>query len=374
MTKIGCVVLASLLAVGAGCKKDEKKDEAETSGKMASKETKDTAKPDEAKPTRPARKAPTTGEEVAALYQECWSYYNDKKWDDFKSCFADNVVVEQVDSGMEPRKGPDGAIADAKVFADAFPDSKGEQQLVLVNGNNIWSITHFTGTHTGPLKSPMGEIPPTQKTLSIPIAHGIEFDAEGRSIHEWVVMDGTSMMGQLGLLPPGVPFRASVDSWPEKQIVVAKNDDTEKRNVDAYNKGVEMFNKHDVKAMDASAADGLVWNEMAMPKAMDKKEMSKGAKDMFAGFPDMKLTPTTVWGAGDYVVAVGTMSGTNTGKMTMMPLDKTGKKMDMHFVEIDHFAADGKLDKAWLFYNGAAMAQQLGMMPPADEKKPAPPK
>jgi steroid delta-isomerase-like uncharacterized protein len=365
MVKIRCVVLASLLAVGAGCKKDEKKDEGESAGKMASKETQDTAKPDMPAPDqKPARKAPTTGEEVAALYQQCWGHYNDKKWDDFRGCFADSVVVEQLDSGMEPRKGIDGAQADAKVFADAFPDSKGEQQLVLVNGKNIWSITHFTGTHTGTLKSPMGEIPATQKKLSIPIAHGIEFDDQGLATHERVIMDGTSMMGQLGLVPPGTPFRASVDAWPEKQIVVAKNDETEKRNVDAYNKGIETFNAHDVKAMGASAADDLVWNEMAMPKAVDKKEMIKGAKDMFAGFPDMKITPTSVWGAGDYVVAFGTMSGTNTGKMTGMPLDKTGKKVELHFVEIDHFTADGKLDKAWLFYNSAAMAQQLGLVPP----------
>jgi len=94
-----------------------------------------------------------------------------------------------------------------------------------------------------------------------------------------------------------------------------------------------------------------------------KKEALKGVEEMFKGFPDAKLDIKSVWGAGDYVVATGTWSGTNTGDVPSMKLKKTGKTVTQQFVEIDKFAA-GKTKNIWLFSNGASAAAQLGLMPP----------
>jgi len=363
MTRIGCVVVAALLFVGAGCKKDE----GESAGKMTEKEVKPPeTKPPEPPPpeTKPARKAPTTGEEVAAQYKECWGYFNDKKWDDFKACFAPDFVGEQVDSGTPPYKGPEGAATEAQAMATAFPDAKGEQQLTLVNGKKVVSITNFTGTHEGTLKGPAGDIPATHKKLNLPTAHLVEINDQGLAVKEWFIMDGGAFMGQLGLLPPNVPFRAEAAAWPEKQVVVAKNDDAEKKNVEMIQTAIDtVFGKHDAAAAKKVFADSLVWSEAAMPKDMSQKQMLDSLKDFFVGFPDAKMEITDRWGAGEYVVQAGTMSGTNTGKMKTMPANKTGKKMTLHFIEIDH-VKDGKIDKGWLFYNGGAMAQQLGLMPP----------
>ena len=58
------------------------------------------------------------------------------------------------------------------------------------------------------LKPLMGAIPATQKQISIPIAHGVEINDEGQSSREWVMMDGTSLMGQLGQ-----PYPGPVQGW-----------------------------------------------------------------------------------------------------------------------------------------------------------------
>ena len=76
----------------------------------------------------------------------------------------------------------------------------------------------------------------------------------------------------------------------------------------------------------------------------------------------------SAWGAGDYVVATGTWSGTNTGDMPGTKMKKTGKSVALQFVEVDRFAA-GKTKNIWIFTNGAAAAAQLGMLPPPGAPK-----
>lgn len=72
------------------------------------------------------------------------------------------------------------------------------------------------------------------------------------------------------------------------------------------------------------------------------------------------------WAVLAYVVSRGTMTGTNDGKAPIPGVDKSGKKLDVPYVEVDHFRA-GKVDKAWLFFDGTVVSEQLGLggPPPA---------
>ena len=364
-TKLGSILFAALVMSAGACKKDEgkAKDEGkDPSGKVAA-DKDPTKSPDEGK--APAKTM--TGEELAAWYQQCWGYYNDKKWDEFKGCYADDAVSENVDSGMPPAKGPDAIVANNKMFTEAMPDLKGTPALILVNGPNVVGVWHLAGTHTAPLKGGPQEIPATNKKIGQMMVHGVETNPSGKAVKEWAIFDGTSFMGQLGLLPEGVPFRAAGEAPAEAQVVVAKNDETEKKNLEAYKAGVEAFNKHDLEAYKTMVADDVVWSEMAMPKDQNKEEMLAGLKTFWGGFSDVKLEPASTWAAGDYVVSTGTVSGTNDGEMPGM--GKTGKKVTMTYVEIDKFK-DGKLAAGWLFMNTQAMAQQLGLMDqkPGDAK------
>ncbi len=316
-----------------------------------------------------------TQEDAAKMYAACWGHFNGRTWDDFKNCFAADAVSDDMGMGMQA-KGNEAIVAEAKKYADAMSDTKGEAQLTLVNGKNIAAIQLFTGTHDGVMKSPMGDIPATGKKVSILSFHATELDlAQGKATHDWFLNDGASFMGQLGLLPKEVPFRGPAAAWPEKLVVLAKGDATESANVAAYQAGIETFNKHDIKGLAATFAENVVWSEQSAPADQTLAEMTKGLEEFWAGFSDMKLTVKTAWGAGDYVVAVGNATGTNDGTFAAMGLDKTGKKFDVPYVEINHFAG-GKVDKAWMFMNSAAFMQQLGLggpppggAPPADPPK-----
>jgi ketosteroid isomerase-like protein len=58
----------------------------------------------------------------------------------------------------------------------------------------------WNGTHSGPMPSPQGELPPTGKRLTVPFA-GIVRVRDGRvaSVHNY--FDQVPFMAQLGLLP-----------------------------------------------------------------------------------------------------------------------------------------------------------------------------
>ncbi|HEY1533934.1 MAG TPA: nuclear transport factor 2 family protein [Polyangiaceae bacterium] len=321
------------------------------------------AKKEEPKPV------PLTADQKLKFYQDGWAAFNAKDLAKFQAIvFADNASSEHLDMGP-PLVGASSIIEQGiKPFVTAFPDTTGEVELTLLNGNTLVGLVLFRGTQTGTLMTPNGPVPPTGKKIGLYSAHIVELNDAGKAQKEIMADDGGTMAGQLGLM--NMPHRKVVDTgWAEKPVVVASGSDGEKANVAAFTKEVEGFNKHDAASAMGTAADDIVFSEMSAPAdRVGKKEALKGVEEMFKGFPDAKLDIKSVWGAGDYVVATGTWTGTNTGDIPSMKLKKTGKAVTQQFVEIDKFAA-GKTKNIWLFSNGAAAAAQLGLMPPPGAPK-----
>lgn len=393
-----CFIAA--LAVGAGCpaggdSKDGKDAKKDGKAKVAAKEDKKgdkkadkkaDAKDDKKADAKADAKAddggkadggeepaatPATPEEVAKFYQACWAAFG-KDWDAFGKCYAEDAVA--VDS-MGEYNGRDAIVASAKDMSAAFTESVGELQLTLVNGNNIVGIARVGGKNTAPMKMPgAGEIPATNKSYGMLMGHVLQLDDAGRqAVKEWSFFDSGTMMAQLGLSKS--KQRPVLDKdWDNKATVIAKNDDTEKKNVEAHNAFVTAFNAHDVKAVGDAMADDAKWSEQASPADMDKKKFLKDLPAMFKAFSDVKITDDNVWGAGDFVVSTGKWEGTNDGDMKSMKLKKTGKQVSLPFLEVTQYK-DGKIASNWIFYDGMQFAIQLGLVPapgaaaPADGEK-----
>lgn len=76
----------------------------------------------------------------------------------------------------------------------------------IIQGEMIVSRFVFTGTHTGPLNSPAGTLPPTGKKVrasGVTINHVID----GKIVEEWLYFNQASTLQQLGftLVPPAPP-------------------------------------------------------------------------------------------------------------------------------------------------------------------------
>jgi predicted ester cyclase len=304
---------------------------------------------------------PVTAQDRVQWYQDCWNDFNDHKWDDFKKCYADNATSVQLGYGKLEATGPDAIVASSQDFAKSFPDGRGEPQIILVNGNKVASIYLLKGTNSGPLTGPDGkEMPATNKKFGVLIGHHIESDpaAGGESVQgavrslkvvkELGAMDGRTLAAQLGLSKN--PARPIMDKGePMPKIVIAKNDEAEMKNVETDKAQIEAFNKHDVAAVDSFEADDYVSHDMTSPKDQNKKEGSDATKQFLKAFSDAKLTATSIWGAGDYVVVAGQFEATNDGAFPPMGL--------LYF-ELDRFEA-GKLKESWLIFDMVAFGSQL---------------
>ena len=62
----------------------------------------------------------------------------------------------------------------------------------------------FTGTHTGPLATPAGEVPATGRTVRTTTVSMLRF-RDGMIISERVIGDEFELVRQLGLSTPGRP-------------------------------------------------------------------------------------------------------------------------------------------------------------------------
>jgi steroid delta-isomerase-like uncharacterized protein len=65
-------------------------------------------------------------------------------------------------------RGPAELGKTVEVYAKAFPDMHRELHSFYVIGDIVVVQLHLQGTHTGPLESPAGTVPPTGKRMDAP--------------------------------------------------------------------------------------------------------------------------------------------------------------------------------------------------------------
>ena len=112
-----------------------------------------------------------------------------------------DLLAEDVEIGAPGAEltGIDGALAFYGSFVTAFPDLAHELRTSVESGADIASEWTATGTNTGPIASPAGEIPATGKTAELRYGQfdRIEDDKVRRTTFYW---DNQAFLIQLGLL------------------------------------------------------------------------------------------------------------------------------------------------------------------------------
>ena len=308
----------------------------------------------------PAAPPVKTPEQRAQFYLACWNHFNDQAWDQFGACYTENAVSESVEGNPSSFTARADIIARNKLEAAGFPDRRGELRLVLLNGEHVAGIALYTGTQTGPLPpGPDGKsMPATKKPIGLLIAHAAELNPAGSHVvRDAVYFEEATLAVQLGL-SKAKARPAEKPSGASPVIVIARNDEAEGTNQAAARTMFETINRHDFATISKALPDDYKLVEVAQPKDLDKKGALASTKEMLGAFPDVTITPSTMWAAGDYVAVAGTFAGTNTGPLPSMGLRKTGKKVSVRFFEVMRFEK-GQVKEDWLFYNGATFAAQL---------------
>jgi predicted ester cyclase len=82
----------------------------------------------------------------------------------------------------------------------AFPDARVEAKNIIVQGKTAVVEGVFTGTNTGTLKTPMGDLPPTGRKVTGDFVQVFEID-RGLVKRNALMFDQVDMMTQLGMAP-----------------------------------------------------------------------------------------------------------------------------------------------------------------------------
>jgi ketosteroid isomerase-like protein len=116
----------------------------------------------------------------------------------WKSLFADDGVF--IDESVKVTyKGPAELDYPVKQYATAFADMHRELYNVWTVGSTVIVRLALQGTHTGPLRTPFGTIPPTGKKMDAPCAD--IFELENGKIKKFdCYPEGSVILAQLGVI------------------------------------------------------------------------------------------------------------------------------------------------------------------------------
>ncbi len=141
-----------------------------------------------------------SAESNAAMARELYALFDQDQLDKADALASDDCVVELVPFG-QTFHGREGFMQFMRGFKDAFPDLNVMVTNQVATDNQVVNECTWTGTHTGPLQSPAGAIPPTGKR-----AEGARFCevwtiSDGRLTRLVNYQDAASWLRQLGLAP-----------------------------------------------------------------------------------------------------------------------------------------------------------------------------
>jgi predicted ester cyclase len=101
--------------------------------------------------------------------------------------------------GLPPVEGRAAKEEMLAGYFRAFPDLKLEIPLVICSGEYIVCEGTMSGTNTGPLESPEGQVPATGCYVTLPLAYILKVGSDGLVKQDHTYFDEASFLKQLGL-------------------------------------------------------------------------------------------------------------------------------------------------------------------------------
>jgi predicted ester cyclase len=131
------------------------------------------------------------------LMERMFAVIDAQRWDEFETVISPDVVMRNPDATL---RGAAEWAAFSQGFAAGFPDGRHTVQTVVAEGDRIALTGDWTGTHTGTMVTPAGDIPPTGVQASLHFC-AIGRHRDGLVTEVDVVYDRLALLGQLGLVP-----------------------------------------------------------------------------------------------------------------------------------------------------------------------------
>ena len=134
---------------------------------------------------------------------------------------------------------------------------------------------------------------------------------------------------------------------------------------EAFERGTEAFNTHDVDGFAATFADDVVFKAPGGVAGQGKAACAEFFAGWFGAFPDAHVDVHSLHIIDDVAVEEGTFKGTHRGVLRTPTGDvpPTGRPVSIPYVQVLRFR-DGKHVSFNLTFDRLLMLEQLGLVPP----------
>src|SRR6476661_2795297 len=144
---------------------------------------------------------------------------------------------------------------------------------------------------------------------------------------------------------------------------------------EAFEKGTQTFNAHDIDAFAAVLADDVVFEAPGGMRGEGKEACAEFYAGWFTAFPDAHVAISGLHIIDDVAVEEGTFTGTHDGvlRSSMGDVPPTGRSVRVDYIQVLRFR-DGKHCSFNLMFDRLLMLEQLGLVPaaaPAGARRPA---
>ncbi len=137
--------------------------------------------------------------QVEKIARSLYEHWNKREFDKIESLYDDDCEIVIVGSDTRFR-GRSGALEFERMWADAFPDGKVTIDKVVTAGDCAVVEYTGTGTQTGKLRTPGGDIEATGRSVTLRLCDVMEFRGERiRALRTY--FDSAALLMQLGVMP-----------------------------------------------------------------------------------------------------------------------------------------------------------------------------
>jgi steroid delta-isomerase-like uncharacterized protein len=133
---------------------------------------------------------------------------------------------------------------------------------------------------------------------------------------------------------------------------------------DAFEKGTETFNAHDIEGFAEVLADDVVFEAPGGMRGDGKAACVEFFGSWFGAFPDAHVDVHELLIAGDVAVEEGTFSGTHDGVLhgPAGDIPPTGRPVSVDYIQVLRFR-DGRHVSFHQMFDRLLMLEQLGLIP-----------
>lgn len=124
---------------------------------------------------------------------------------------------------------------------------------------------------------------------------------------------------------------------------------------------LEALKAHDVDALMSNWSEDGVEDVVPIGILRGRDEIRENVRAMFAAAPDLDVIPEAVVADDGRAVVQWRASGTFSGE-PLGGIEPNGRQIALRFVELLEIE-DGKIVRNTVYYDSAAFARQIGMMP-----------